>query len=239
MKPAQEILDMMPEFPRIRHLPWKANAKRDDLICSEAECRIIFDDPDTVVMEKVDGSQCRMGILDGHPLIGNRNHILTKNYSRQRTAATMQYSSIWNWWYNHQHLFERLKAAGPYTVYGDWMFMAHGMVYDQLPSLFIPYDVYDYESRGFLPAAEAMSVLCHVGFVIDVWCRIGKVESFEALEAIASQESRFSSSEPREGVVVKAGDKRFKMVRQGFQQGCLLSKDKIVRNKLAKGLQNV
>ncbi len=237
MKPSQEILDRMPEFPRMRHLPWKANAKRDDLVASPEECEAIFRSP-VMVQEKVDGAQCRMGILDGHPLIGNRNHILTKNYSRQRTAATMQFSPIWGWWYEHRKSFEALRSLGPYTLYGDWMYMAHGMVYDRLPSLFIVYDVYNYEDRRFLDEFEFRCLIERNlddldGFVTVGWCWAGNVSSYEFLENMANAKSSFSSDQPREGVVVKCGDQRWKMVRQGFDQGCLLSKTNIIRNHLA------
>ena len=63
----------------------------------------------------------------------------------------------------------------------------------------------------------------------------GIIPSFGFLEEVANQRSNYSSNQPREGIVVKCGEQRFKMVRQGFQQGCLLSKDKIIRNTVAKG----
>lgn len=229
--------EMMPEYPRTLHLPHKANAKRDDLIASYDECKVIFTQP-TSVECKIDGANSAMSILDGHPLIRNRNHILDKAYSKAKNASKMQFSSIWGWWYERRESFELLADTGPYTVYGDWMYMAHGMIYERLPSLFMTYDIYDYEVHKFLDPKKAREIIADCGFDTSPILAYGPVDSFEQLEELANGLDSFSD-QPREGVYLKVSDgehitHRFKMVREGFEQGKLLDQSKITRNNVVK-----
>lgn len=229
---------LLPEFPRTHHLPWKANAKRDDLIVSEREARIIFESDNVFVEEKVDGSSVGITVLDGQPVIRNRNHILNKSFAA-RTPAKMQFSSIWNYFYQHRHQFDHLMdSAGPVTVYGEWMWALHGLAYDKLPDYFIPYDLFDHEKRVFLATDYTRAKLLEAGFATVPLLHHGRVESYEQLEALANAPSPFTTLAPREGIYLKITDgkqiiQRFKMVRQGFIQGEHWSKNQITRNRLA------
>jgi len=225
-----------PDYPRTLHLPFQANAKRDDLIASQQETEIIFETDYLDVTEKIDGASCRMTIIEDQPVIGNRNHILNKSYAstKQRNASKLQFASVWNWWYSNRVLFERLKEFGPYSVYGDWMYMAHGMIYDSLPSLFMTYDLYDYEKQYFVDTKISRQVLSSCGFTTVPLLHYGKVHSYEYLADLCNKKSDFSS-EKREGIYVKVSDrdkitKRFKMVRPDFSQGELLDQTRIIKN---------
>jgi len=226
----------MPDYSRTKHIPYFANAKRDDLIASEGEARIIFDSETVDVTEKVDGASCRMALINGQPIIGGRNHIFDKSYSstKQRNASKAQFASVWNWWYNHKEYFELLEAAGPYSVYGEWMYMAHGMIYDSLPSLFIAYDLYDYEQEIYVNTREARKILSYCGFTILPLLWYGPVRSYEELLGLCNERSSYTN-QSREGVYIKVSDgdkvtERFKMVRKDFVQGALLDQTKITRN---------
>jgi hypothetical protein len=234
----EDLRRILPEYPRTRSLPHKANAKRDDCICTLDECKSIWTQP-VGISEKCDGANCRMTIFDDQPVIGNRNHILDKAYSHEkiRNASKLQFSSIWGWWYQHKELFDALAESGPYSVYGDWMYMQHGMHYDLLPSLFMTYDVYDYEARAFLDPKLATGILEECGFSIVPFLHYGPVESFEQLEVMANGLTPFATDSKREGVYLKVSDgkhviDRFKMVREGFEQGKFLSQKTMIRNKL-------
>ena len=235
----QQMLDakgvMLPQFPRTRHLPWQANAKRDDLIAAEAEAAIIFSSDRVSVEEKVDGSNAGMSILDGQPAIRNHNHIIHKAYSGRRTPAKLQFSSVWNWWYENRQLFEALD--GPYTVYGEWCVAQHGMAYDHLPSWFIAHTVYDYHAGNWLDTEIARSLLTSAGFATTPLLHWGSVQSYQQLEALANGPSQFAPNSLREGVYIKVSDGRyithnFKMVRPGFEQGALWSDSKMTKNKI-------
>jgi hypothetical protein len=233
---------LLPDYPRTLHLPHKPNAQRDDLIASPEDVQDIFTSPNTYVEEKIDGANCAMMLCnDGEdfPLIRNRSHILTKGYMKA-TPAKMQFASVWNWFYDNKDKFDNLNCLlGMYAgVYGEWMYALHGIKYDNLPSLFVPFDVYDYEQGCFLDTGKSRQVLQEAGFEIVPLVHQGPVESYEQLEALCQAQSPFAS-ERREGVYLKVTDgkkviKRFKMVRHDFIQGCHWSDKAITRNKVRK-----
>jgi len=226
---------ILPEYPRTCHLPWNPNATRDDLIVSEEECQIIFESDRVQVTEKVDGANA--GMAKG-PIIRNRNHILRKGYTA-RTAAKKQFAPVWNWYYENLHLFDELEKLSPNTsVFGEWLLACHSVEYDLLPSWFMAYDLYDYESRQFVDPFEARDILIAAGFAVVPELHRGKVKDHKQLEAMIQQPSQFSSTDLREGIYVKVGDgrwvtHRFKMVRQGFIAGSHFStRPDVVKNKL-------
>jgi hypothetical protein len=154
----------LPDYPRTRHLPFRANAKRDDLIASEKEAQVIFESDNVFAEEKIDGSSVGIAVVDGQPVVRNRNHILNKAFAA-RTPAKMQFASIWNWYYKNQQKFlDLMDSAGPVTVYGEWMWALHGLEYDNLPDYFIPYDLFDHEKRVFLATDYTRAKLLQAGF---------------------------------------------------------------------------
>lgn len=66
MKPS--FKDVLPEYPATRHLPWKPNTKGDKIVTPE-EAFLIFYDEGTCVQEKIDGANCGMAYLNGHPVV--------------------------------------------------------------------------------------------------------------------------------------------------------------------------
>jgi atypical dual specificity phosphatase len=230
--------DILPDFPRTKHLPWKPNASRDDLIASEAECRIIFESSRVSVTEKVDGAN--VGIAKG-PIIRNRNHILHKGYSA-RTAAKLQFSPIYNWYYENAACFDKLiDEAGSYvSVFGEWLLALHSVEYDKLPSYFLAYDVYDPMAKRFMDPGDARTLLIMAGFSTVPELFFGTVKSYAQLEELTYQKTELSSTALREGVYLKVGDKdwvthRFKMVRQNFIAGEHFStRGEIIKNKVIK-----
>lgn len=228
---------MLPEFPSTPHLPWKCVGK--GIQVSEQEASILWTSPNVIVEEKIDGASAGMTIDDeDNPIIRNRDFILVKGYEKD-TPAKKQFKPIWNWWYSHKTKFMELRLCGPYSVYGEWMYMAHGMQYDQLPSMFITYELYDYEQGFFVDPFQARMILGNCGFVAVKIISIGALNSWEALVQMANDKSFYTSDSKREGVYVKVGDgkqitNRFKMVREDFVQGALFS-DTIIKNQLIKG----
>ena len=46
--------DVLPEYPRTPHLPFKPNRTDDDPVCLEKEAKIVFDGGDVSFQEKLD-----------------------------------------------------------------------------------------------------------------------------------------------------------------------------------------
>jgi hypothetical protein len=227
------IKDVLPEYPATRHLPWKPNNK-SDRVASFEEAAVIFVGDRTCVQEKIDGANCGMAYIDGHPVVRNRTKVLRKG-QELKNPSKAQFASAWNWMHQNKAKFDILAEQGPYSVYGEWMIQQHGMVYDTLPDWFIAFDVYDWEKCHYIDPEKADKVLLNSGFSQVSNLFFGKLDSYETLEQLSNEKSGFTASGQREGIVVKVGNgdsitTKFKMVRQGFDQGCLLG-DEIKRNK--------
>ncbi len=228
---------LLPEFPRTLHLPYKPNTQHGDLVANEAD--VIFRSPHVYVEEKIDGASAGMALIDEHPIIRNRNHILKKGFVKE-TPAKKQFTSIWGWFYENKKLFEFLDvitSGRGVTVYGEWMWAQHGLYYDQLPSWFIAYDLFCHDLGEFVETHVARTCLQKAGFAVPPLLHSGPVKSYEQLEELSLQPSPFTTQGPREGVYIKISDgtlvtHRFKMVRQGFVQGGLWSEMQLQKNKL-------
>ena len=233
--------DIIPDFPRTRHLWYKPNAQRLDLIASEEECRVVFENDNTFVEEKVDGANCGISFYKGQPIIRNRNHFLQKGKTGHvaRTAAKMQFASLFNWFYENLDKFEKLNELLGFevSVYGEWLYALHGIKYDQLPSHFIAFDLYDWEKNKFIPTHQGRELLELSGLNLVPLLHKGKVPSWEFLEKFCQEKGQYSTTDKREGVYVKVASEddithRFKMVRTNFIQGCHWSNQKITKNLL-------
>lgn len=233
----KQLSMLLPDYPRTLHLPHNPNAQRDDLVASEKEAKVIFTSKYTYVEEKVDGANCAIMVRKGHPVIRNRNHVLGKGFTA-KTPAKMQFSGIWNWYYENAALFEKVNelAGTEVGVYGEWLVALHGIRYDKLPSVFLPFDLYDVEREYYMDPGESRKILEQAGFNLVPLLWQGPVKSYEQLEAFCQETSPFAS-ERREGVYVKVSDgkkvvERFKMVRTDFIQGCHWSKVRLQKNKV-------
>lgn len=231
--------EILPAYPRTPHVPWKAPTfPGEGYVATFAECMSLFSSPFVRVDEKIDGSNCGMALVDGFPLIRNREHILRKGY-RKDTPAKMQFKSVWTWFYGHKHNFEALASQGNYSVYGDWMYAQHGLEYDLLPSLFMTYDLFDYAAKRWLDSHSAKEILRDCGFSTAPELHVGSLIGWAQLEDMTNQPSPFTTKGNREGVYVKVSDgrwiiQRFKMVREGFKQGGLWS-DSVIRPNVVIG----
>jgi len=233
-----KLEELLPEYPRIRHLPFRPNATRDDLIASQNEVQIIFESDEVYIEEKIDASNCGIVFFEGHPVIRNRNHILLKGRPKAKTSAGTQFNYIYNWFYENISKFEALEVLCefPPTLYGEWMFATHSVYYTALPDYFVAFDLYSPISKYFLNTGETRMLLEEAGFATTPLLHKGKLDNWEQLEAFCQQKSEFADSK-REGIVVKTCNKerlldRFKMVRHDFIQGEHWSDKTITRNKL-------
>jgi hypothetical protein len=233
---------ILPSFPRTAHLPYQPNASSDDPIASESEASIIFREP-LNIEEKIDGASVGMALVEGHPLIRNRDHILQKGYVKN-TPAKEQFRSVWGWFHEHQDRFEYLATFGALSVYGEWCVARHGLDYDKLPDWFIAYDLYDQEAREFLDPVTTRAILEGAGFAMPHLFYQGYARGlkYEDIALWAKSSGRWTKcGAPIEGVYLKTFDRenervtrRFKMVREGFVQGALWDPKRLTRNALAR-----
>jgi hypothetical protein len=132
--------------------------------------------------------------------------------------------------------FDALNEQGPFGVFGEWMIAQHGLKYNNLPSWFIAFDLYNYETSNFVASQIARPILIDAGFSVVPQLHFGKLNSFEELEELANEPSLFTDNK-REGIYIKVSDdkwitNRYKMIREGFVQGGLWDTKKINKNIL-------
>ena len=232
---------ILPEFPKTQHLPIEPNAQRDDLVVSEQELDFLLGCSDVDITEKIDGSNCAFTVIDGYPVIRNRNHILNKAYTgNNKTPAKMQFAPIWTWYYNNIDKFTELKKILGFTpgVYGEWMFARHTVLYDKLPNQFIAFDIYNYHVDEYISPKIARSALIEAGFsVVPLIAQDIKLTR-DILKQLRDGDSAFSS-EKREGMYIKVSNgeyitHRYKMVRSDFKTDEKWNKKPLVKNKVIK-----
>lgn len=225
----------LPQYPRTPHIPHKPNMSDDDVLAKESESKVLFGSIVTIE-EKIDGASVGISVLDGHPIVRNRDHILHKGFVKD-TAAKKQFVPLWNWYYENEHKFKNLEG---YSVFGEWMLAQHGIYYTRLPDWFIPYDLYDYEKDIFLSPIESRKLLTAAGFFVPVLRYQGVFEGgYAQLEEYANLMATWAD-EKSEGIYVKVCDgnkitHRFKMVQEDFQRGALWNPKQLKKNICVKG----
>lgn len=237
MKPFEKEKHILPEFPRTPHLP-VYSVPQGDVRASHSEARTIFTQY-LNIEEKVDGAS--VGItLDNHgdPIIRNRDHVLRKGYLKD-TPAKRQFRPLWEWFYENREKFQTLNHHGRFSVYGDWMWMQHGLEYDSLPDWFIAYDLYDQDEHQFIAPPKARCLLISMGFTVPKLFDESP-STYEDLIPLTQTPGDWTKNHERvEGLYLKTYDDRFvtgrfKMVRPDFLQGALFDQKSLHRNSITK-----
>lgn len=106
-----------------------------------------------VIEEKIDGANCGISFSnDGKLLLQSRGHYLTGGYRERHYNLFKQWASI------HQEEFFNVIGTR-YIIYGEWMYAKHKIYYDNLPSFFMEFDVYDKEEKVFLSTERRKELL--------------------------------------------------------------------------------
>ncbi len=231
------------EYPRMPYLV-KHHAGGNDSV--QEELLVEFQKASTILIEeKIDGSNIRV-CWDGRaePLVGNRTHVLKKGYIEKDTPAKLQYRPLWNWLYDNKNKFRELdRALGKQAiVYGEWMWAQHTIRYDNLPDWFIPYDIFIDEKM--LPAQQARDTLVSAGFrvphliiqmagpqlALDNLCQMAIERVSAYRRPVVDGEARHPL--PIEGIVLRAGSDRAKIVSPHFSPRKDFNDTAMLRNSL-------
>ena len=216
------------------HLPFEPNASNNDLIATLADMQE-FLSGEVWVEEKIDGANTGITVFRGEPVIRNRTHILSKGYKKD-TTSKKQFVPIWTWFYSNRKKFDALEGLLGFTpsVYGEWLYARHTLPYNQLPDLWIPYEIYDPGCQEFLSPAVTREALNDVGFKIPPLLGRG-VFTLEQIVAFRDGPRSFADNgEKREGVCLKSTTKRYKMVAPWFKSDEDWPIKPLVQNKVKK-----
>lgn len=109
-----------------------------------------------VVEEKIDGANSGFSFDGaGEPVLQSRGHTLTRD---PHTFSERHFRDMKVWVEaNRDILLERLEDR--YVVFGEWMGALHSVYYDDLPHLFLEFDVWDRSREIFLSTAARRRLL--------------------------------------------------------------------------------
>lgn len=153
------------KFPRTRHLLNFGSATRDDLIISKDDVAAFLDTRDGSVItieEKVDGANLGISI-DSETFkfkIQNRSHLIN-------SKSHEQFKKLDKWLQdNVEQLFHIL--ADEYgnkrlILFGEWLYAKHSIHYDQLPDIFLAFDLYNANADRFYSREKLTAILEEAG----------------------------------------------------------------------------
>ncbi|KAI6656485.1 DNA ligase III [Oopsacas minuta] len=153
-------IDSISKFPRTKHLfAVGKGVSRDDLLMDKGEENLFYTDPKTPdsrvvsIEEKIDGANLGISIAKDYRLLcQNRSHYVT-------SVTHKQFSPLDSWVQDHSaELFEILEPER-HILFGEWVYAKHSIHYNQLPSYFIAFDLYDRKERRFYSRRERNKVL--------------------------------------------------------------------------------
>ena len=220
-----------PDYHRIPHLNKEISNMTHDDIKLDSDIEYPFE---CFVQEKIDGANCGVSWNDG-PILRNREHILSKGYSKIKTPAKKQFTSAWNWVHDHEDDIKEVSKLweSPITIFGEWMYAKHSIYYDKLPDMFIAYDIWSVEDKKFLSPELVKNLLNETNIK---YIRADK-KIFKSINEIVVESERKSDYRDGivEGIVVKTSSgffckDFFKVINRHFSRREDFN-DELIRNK--------
>lgn len=132
-----------PPYPRIPYL-WPSGNDRDDLVLDAASRSRWLTDP-VVVEEKLDGANVSLWLESGSV------HVSSRGGAGAMDRAG-QLGRLRAWAAEHDGALRPLLDTG-LVVYGEWLWLTHGVRYDALPELLVVLDMWD-PRAGFASTPE-------------------------------------------------------------------------------------
>lgn len=148
-------------YPKTEHVLFSKTTDLDSsfsnneplLILNNTIKNIINDDePIVVIEEKMDGSGIGFWFEGEDLFIQQRGHTYSIN-----NCPTHLYELVSYLKQNEEELYILLKNR--YAMFGEWLYYKHTIFYDNLPSYFLEYDIYDKEKSRFLTTPERQNFL--------------------------------------------------------------------------------
>ncbi len=186
-------------YPRVPHLAPCRFATRDDLVLSAEERRRLLAEP-VRVEEKLDGANVMLW-LDGDLGLSVAGRAGPGAIDRAGQLGRLR-----AWAADRGEGLRELLSKGR-VLYGEWLWLRHGVSYDALPDLLIALDIMD--ARGeFVSISERDLASASAGLNVPPTLAEGVIGSVEALDELV-ESSRFAASAPAEGAVIRslAGDR--------------------------------
>lgn len=201
-----------PKYPRIPHLFGTRDPRAHDRILPPVEAAGLLAD-DVTVEEKLDGANVVLWRGDdGEIRAAGRGGPGAMDRAGQLGRLRA--------WIGERHRELDGLLDEETALYGEWLYLTHGIHYDHLPDLLVGIDLWN-AARGFLPVLTRDARLRRAGVATPPSLFRGIVGSRERLEELLGT-SAFGST-PAEGLIVRRLDPRStqpraKLVAPGFLQ---------------------
>jgi hypothetical protein len=228
----KNLRSIAPDFHRIPHFNRQISQMTHDDI--ELESPVEFP-LECFIQEKVDGANMGISWTSG-PVLRNRNHILKKGYIEKDTPAKLQFRPAWNWLHKHNGDIQKVSKLleTPITIYGEWLYAKHSILYDKLPDLFLAYDIWSVEDCEFFSPEVVEDVLSQTSIVYIKPNKV-KLNSISDVIRLSEMKSDFRNG-LSEGIVVKTSEGRFlkdtwKVVNKYFERREDFNQE-LIKNKL-------
>lgn len=134
----------LPKYPRTLHLEGSKGINDPEAI-PFSQLRF----KNLVIEEKMDGSMVAVCFDDDANI---------RLFHRNQEVAGREFDQLKSWLASIQDkLFDLLDTR--FILYGEWMLACHTIYYDQLPSYFIEYDIYDKQEKIWLSTKVRQQML--------------------------------------------------------------------------------
>ncbi len=208
------------------------------------------------IEEKVDGTHCGLFFDEQANLrVFSRNTILTQENCPGDLKELLNQAEIYL-----DQLWDTLGDR--YVLYGEWVYAAHSIFYDQLPAYFLEDDVFDRKSNAFLDTETRKQILGGLPDYFKTPAPIlyqGNFERETELLKLAGascfksanwrsqipsdQKPRFIASNLAEGLYIKVEEggfvrERYKWIQPGFLGHILNNKTHWRHQSLLRNLLN-
>ncbi len=194
-----------PPYPRTPHL-WPDAAHPRRLMVPPEEVDGWLRSP-VVVEEKLDGANVSLWCAEGGVRVATRG-------GPDAMDRAGQLGRLRAWAAERSGRLEPLLADDG-VLYGEWLWMRHGVAYDALPDWLVALDVW-HPVHGFGDIAERDARCASAGVVVPPRLFTGVLESRDRLAQLMDR-SAWARGQPPEGVILRRGDgRRCKVVRDGF-----------------------
>lgn len=204
------------KFPRTRHLHSLGSAERNDLLMTKTEQTTFLNDY-IYIEEKVDGANMGISIdsSDYSIKIQNRSHYVN-------SASHQQFCKLDKWLSTYSSQLHEILKPDRYILFGEWLYMKHTVPYNNLPSYFVAFDLYDKTIGKFYARPQLELLLKDTGIPIVPLIYEGNVKNLKDILEHINNKSSYGNTQI-EGLYCKVPDKdkkyytyRGKIVRSDF-----------------------
>ena len=194
------------KFPRTAHV-YSERRYREDLQLSELETKDLFEN-ELIIQEKVDGANLGLYMKDGEIYAINRNTPI--DYSITRND---QFKKLGKW-INNNYVDLSSILEDNKMLFGEWLYAEHSVRYDNLPSYFLSFDIFDLNEEKFVSQTKLEDILEDTDISYNPVLYKGRINSISDLDNLMVQ-SQFGP-EKMEGLYLRVDDENHLVKRNKY-----------------------